>query len=244
MKTLIPFLKPYRLQCGLILLIVLADVGGSLLVPTITATMINSATNGGALSEIIQQGIFMLIIALLSGAFTLLGSWLCARLSANLGRDLREAVYDKSLQFSASDFEIFGTASMITRTLNDVNIIQQAFVFFIQMILPVPVICVFGVVLSFRINASMGFLILGGTIFVLLAALLFMRKATPIFSKLQRFLDRMNVVLRENLTGVRVIRAFNREPYETKRMAKTIPWVPEAWKSVTLRLFLNMLSGF
>lgn len=221
MKTLMPFLKPYRKQCGIILLIVLADVGGSLLVPTITANMINSATNGGDLSEIIRQGILMLVIALLSGAFTLLGSWLCARLSANLGRDLREAVYDQSLQFSASDFEIFGTASMITRTLNDINIIQQAFVFFIQMILPVPVICILGVILSFRINVHMGLLILCGVAFILLAALLIMRKAAPIFSKLQQFLDRMNVVLRENLTGVRVIRAFNKEPYETGRMTKT-----------------------
>lgn len=221
MKTLIPFLKPYRVQCGLILLIVLADVGGSLLVPTITANMINSAINGGELSEIIQRGVIMLGIALMSGALTLLGSWLCARLSANLGRDLREAVYGKSLQFSASDFETFGTASMITRTLNDINIIQQAFVYFIQMILPVPVICVLGVVLSFRINTNMGFLVLGGATVVLLAALLIMRKATAVFGKLQQFLDRMNVVLRENLTGVRVIRAFNKEFHETERMTNT-----------------------
>lgn len=221
MKTLFPFLKPYRLQCALILLIVLADVGGTLLVPTITANMVNSATNGGELSEMIRQGAVMLAIAVASGVLTLIGGWLCARLSANLGRDLREAVYDKSLQFSASDFEAFGTASMITRTLNDISVIQQAFVFFIQMILPVPVICILGVILSFRINVRMGFLILGGVILVLLAALLIMCKAAPIFEKLQRFLDRMNVVLRENLTGVRVIRAFNKETHETKRLSET-----------------------
>lgn len=221
MKTLLPFLKPYRIQCFFIIIVVLADVCGSLLVPTITADMINLATNGGNINEIIQKGIFMLIIALLSGIFTLFGSWLCARLSANLGRDLRDAIYDKSLQFSASDFEKFGTASMITRTLNDINIIQQAFISFIQMILPVPIMCILGIFFSFRINTSMGFLILFGTGFVLIAALFIMRKASPIFDKLQRFLDRMNVVLRENLTGVRVIRAFNKESHETKRMKMT-----------------------
>lgn len=221
MKTLVPFLKPYRAQCAFIIVVAMADVGGSLLVPTITASMINSAVSGGALGSIIRQGIGMLLIALLSGALTLLGSWLCARLSANLGRDLREAVYDKSLQFSSSDFEQFGTASMITRTLNDVNIIQQAFVAFIQMILPVPIICVMGIVLSFHINPGMGVLLLAGTGFVLLAALLIMRKAAPIFDRLQQFLDRMNVVLRENLTGARVIRAFNKEAHETGRMKKT-----------------------
>ena len=221
MKTLLYTLKPYRAQCAFIILVALADVGGSLLVPTITANMINSAIAGGAIGQLVHQGIIMLVIALSSGMLTLFGSWLCARLSANLGRDLREAVYDKSLSFSASDFEIFGTASMITRTLNDINIIQQAFVAFIQMILPVPIICIMGIVLSFRIHTGMGLLLLTGTGFVLLAALFIMRKASPIFDKLQRFLDQMNVVLRENLTGVRVIRAFNKESRETERMEKT-----------------------
>lgn len=221
MKTLFTYLKPYRKQCALILIIALIDVGGSLLVPTITANMINAAIGGNETRKIVHQGIIMLTIALLSGALTLLGSWICARLSANLGRDLRNAVYDKSLAFSASDFETFGTASMITRTLNDINIIQQAFVSSVQMILPVPIICVLGILLAFNINRTMGLLLLIGTLFVLIAALLIMAKASPIFDKLQRFLDRMNVVLWENLTGVRVIRAFNKETYETGRMKKT-----------------------
>lgn len=218
MNALLPFLKPYRKRFVAILFILLADVGGSLLVPTITADMINMAISRTELSQIVQRGLFMLIIALISGGLTLLGSWLCARLSANLGRDLRTAVYDQSLTFSSTDFEVFGTASMITRTLNDITIIQQAFVNFVQMILPVPIICVLGIILSFRINKTMGLLILGVTCGVLLAALLIMRKASGIFEKLQLFLDRMNVVLRENLTGVRVIRAFNKEQTETERM--------------------------
>lgn len=221
MKTLIPFLKPYGSKCFFILLVTLADVAGALLIPTITADMINIAVEGGQMEQLIRKGVLMLGIAVLSGGLTLLGSWLCARVSADLGRDLREAVYDKSLAFSASDFETFGTASMITRTLNDVNIIQQAFVYFVQMILPVPMVCALGIILAFRIHAQMGMLILGGTVFVLLAALLIMGKAAPIFDKLQRFLDRMSVVLRENITGVRVIRAFNKERHEIGRMRQT-----------------------
>lgn len=221
MKILLSYLKPYRIRCVLIMLIVAADVAGSLLVPTITAEMINIAVGGGSINDLIFPGVLMLGISLVSGGLTLLGSWLCAVLSANLGRDLRNALYDKSLEFSAADFETFGTASMITRTLNDINIIQQAFISFIQMILPVPIMCVLGIVFSFRINADMGFLVLGSTLFVLLAALFIMMKAAPIFERLQRFLDRMNVVLRENLTGVRVIRAFRKESHETKRMKKT-----------------------
>lgn len=201
------------------ILITLADVGGSLLVPTITADMINAAVSGGNdIRGIVVRGIIMLFTALLSGGLTLLGGRLCAHISANLGRDLRNAVYNRSLDFSATDFENFGTASMITRTLSDISVIQQAFVSFAQMILPVPVMCILGVMFSFRINRNMGFIILGATVFVLLFALLIMRKASPIFGRLQKLLDRMNVVLRENLTGVRVIRAFNKESFEASRM--------------------------
>lgn len=144
MKILLSYLKPYRIRCVLIMLIVAADVAGSLLVPTITAEMINIAVGGGSINDLIFPGVLMLGISLVSGGLTLLGSWFCAVLSANLGRDLRNALYDKSLEFSAADFETFGTASMITRTLNDINIIQQAFISFIQMILPVPLCAYWG----------------------------------------------------------------------------------------------------
>lgn len=221
MKRILPFLKPYQRQLALIILIVFADVGGSLLVPTITADMINLAVGGGSARKIILSGAIMLCIALCSGGLTLLGSWLCARMSADIGRDLRSALYDRSQEFSASDFEVFGTASMITRTMNDVSVIQQSLINFLQMVLPVPVMCVMGIIFSFRIDRDMGVLIFSVTVFVLTAALLIMRKAAPVFERLQGFLDRMNVVLRENLTGVRVIRAFNKESHETERMKKT-----------------------
>ena len=228
LKPILRFIKPYRMQLAVIIVIMAADVGGSLLVPTITANMINLAVGGGTMERIIRDGILMLLISLVSGGLTLLGSWISARLSANLGRDLRCALYDKSLAFSGTDFESFGTASMITRTLNDVNVIQQAFINFVQMVLPVPIMCVLGIAFSFTISPKMGFLVLGATIFIMLAALLIMRKAAPIFEKLQKFLDRMNVVLRENLTGVRVIRAFNKQQPETKRMKKTFTDYAEA----------------
>lgn len=228
MKITMSFLKPYRKQCVLIIFITLVDVAGSLLVPSITAGMINSAVSGGTLFPIVRKGFVMLAISVASGMLTLLGSKFCALLSANLGRDLRGAIYDKSLKFSSADFEKFGTASMITRTLNDVSVVQQAFVSFIQAILPVPMICIMGIIMSFGINGYMGVIILCGTFFVLSAALLIMRKATAIFDKLQRYLDRMNVVVRENITGVRVIRAFNKEQHETKRMKNTFKQYAES----------------
>mgnify|MGYP000332178149 FL=1 len=137
MKLVLRFLKPYRRLCGLTILAMLLDVAGGLIVPRLTADMINIGIESGSLSFIIQKGLAMLAATLAAGAGALLGSWLCADLSAKIGKDMRNAVYEKSLTFSDHDFDQFGTGSMITRTLNDINIIQQSVVWCIQMVLPV-----------------------------------------------------------------------------------------------------------
>ena len=114
MQYFIRFLKPYRMTCVLIFFTVLLDVAGALLVPTVTAKMLNLAAAGAGLMPILHEGLIMLAISLMAGFGALWGSFLCARLSARLGRDMRVAVYEKSLSFSAADFERFGTASMVT----------------------------------------------------------------------------------------------------------------------------------
>lgn len=221
MQYFIRFLKPYRMTCVLIFFTVLLDVAGALLVPTVTAKMLNLAAAGAGLMPILHEGLIMLSISLMAGFGALWGSFLCARLSARLGRDMRVAVYEKSLSFSAADFERFGTASMVTRTLNDINSIQTAFVMCIQMVLPVPIMCILGIVFAFRIHPSMGYLVTAIVIFLLAAGFFIIRRAAPIFERLQRFLDRVNTVLRENITGVRVIRAFGKEHHEAGRLNRT-----------------------
>lgn len=241
MKLILHFLKPYRWLCVFTILAMLLDVAGGLLVPRLTADMINIGVESGNLDYMIRKGIAMLAVTVFSGAGALLGSWLCADLSAKIGEDMRNAVYEKSLTFSAHDFEQFGTGSMITRTLNDINIIQQSVVWCIQMVLPVPVVCIMGVGMAFAIDTVMGFLLIGVTALIIALALLVTRKASEIFGRLQRLLDRMNVVLRENLTGVRVIRAFNKEKDEERRMRKTFEDYAETAVSANL-LFAGLES--
>ena len=221
MKFLLHFMKPYWKLSVITIIVVLLDSVAAMFIPTITAKIVTIGTSGGTLDEMITMGIIMLVVAALSGFGALLGSWLCAKLSAKIGRDIRNTVYDKSLELSAADFEKFGTGSMITRSSNDISIIQAAVVFCIQMIIPVPVMCILGIVLSFDIDRNMGFLILGVTLLVILAAIIIIKKASSIFARQQKLLDRMNVVLRENITGVRVIRAFNKEKHEEGRMKKS-----------------------
>lgn len=221
MKTLFHFLKPYRMLCVLTLLVMLMEVTGTLYIPTLVADMINIGVGSKDMDYVLDKGEIMLVTAILTETGALLGVFLCARLSSRLSRDIRNALYDKSLSFSAYDFEHFGTSSMITRTLTDVSVVQQAFVWSVQMILPVPAICLLGVIMSFSINRHMGLLMVFVTAVILAGAFFITRSASSIFEKMQGFLDRINEILRENITGVRVIRAFNKERYEEHRMRRS-----------------------
>lgn len=218
MKLLLKYMKPYRGLAIITVLVLMVDIAGTLLVPTLLANMVNIGVATKNFSYILQNGLAMLGATALASGGALLGSYLSAKLAANVGRDIRNAVYDSSLAFSGSDFERFGTGSMITRTLNDINVIQQSIIMTIQMVLPVPIMCVMGIALATSIDYQMGILLAIVVAVVLVIAAITVANAAPIFTRLQRFIDRMNVVLRENITGVRVIRAFNKEEHENERL--------------------------
>ena len=220
MRLLLRTIKPYKALVAATLAALLLDVAGTLYVPTMLAGMINQGVTSGNTDFIIGQGLKMLVACCCASGGALLGNYLCARLASYVGRDIRNAVYDASLTYSGGDFEEFGTGSMITRTLNDVNVIQQTVMLATQAMLPVPIICVMGTVLSFRVDAQMGAMMLAVVSVVMVFAVIAVRRAAPIFEKMQGFIDRMNVVLRENIIGVRVIRAFGKERHEEGRMGR------------------------
>ena len=182
--------------------------------------MLNLGTSGSSFSALWHTGLQMAVISVLSGICAILGGYTSAALAARVGKDMRVAIYDKSLKLSVYDFRQFGMASITTRTVADINTIQMALTSTIQMILPVPFICILALILCFRIDVEIGFILLGAVLAVLLLALGIMKSAAPLFKKLQKLLDRMSTVLLENITGVRVVRAFNNEEREEKRMAQ------------------------
>lgn len=220
MRLLWQTIKPYKALVAATLAALLLDVAGTLYVPTMLAGMINQGVTSGGTDFILGQGLKMFVACCCASGGALLGNYLCARLASYVGRDIRNAVYEASLAFSGSDFEEFGTGSMITRTLNDVNVIQQTVMLATQAMLPVPIICVMGTVLAFRVDVQMGAMMLAVVTVVMIFAVIAVRRAAPIFEKMQGFIDRMNVVLRENIIGVRVIRAFGKERHEEGRMGR------------------------
>ena len=217
MKTLVRFLKPHKGLVALTLLILLIDNAGTLLVPTMLANMVNVGITSGSTEYILRNGLLMLGATAMASGGAVTGSYLAARLASRVACDIRCAIYRKSLEFSASDFDRFGTGAMITRTLGDINVIQQAIIMTCQMVLPMPVLAVVGIILAFRIDYQMGLMLLIAVAIVMVLAVIAVAKTAPIFIRLQSFVDRMNVVLRENIVGARVIRAFGREQREEQR---------------------------
>lgn len=218
MKLILQFLKPHWKLTVLTVLLAVIDVGGSLFIPTLAAHLLNQGTSGVAFEELLTTGLQMGAVSLFSSICAILGGYACATLAARVGKDMRVALYEKSLKLSVYDFRQFGTASITTRTVSDITTIQFALTSFIQMVLPVPLVCIIALALSFQLNSTLGTILLILTALVFILALGIMRSASPLFTKLQKLLDRMTTILLENITGVRVVRAFNNEEREQNRM--------------------------
>ena len=220
MKFILRFLKPHWKLCAVTILLLIVDVSGALVISTFAAEMLNLGTSGATLEVLFATGLKMAAASLISSVCAILGGYTCAALSAQVGKDIRMALYKKSLKLSIYDFRHFGTASITTRTVSDVTTIQFALTSFIQMVLPVPVIFIVALTLAFRLDVEMGFILLGVVAVVFFLALAIMKSAAPLFKRLQKLLDRMSTILLENITGVRVVRAFNNETREENRMGK------------------------
>ena len=218
MNLILRFLKPHWKLCLITVVLLIVDVAGALFIPTLVAEMLNDGSSGASFDAIVRTGIHMAAVSVLAGVCAILGGYASATLAAQVGKDMREAIYAKSLKLSVYDFRQFGTASITTRTISDITTIQFALTSTIQMVIPVPVICVLALALTFGLDAQMGVILLIVVAAVLLLAWRIMGSASPLFRKLQKLLDRMSTVLLENITGVRVVRAFNNEIREEGRM--------------------------
>ena len=214
-------IAPYKGLAAATLLLLCCDIVGMLLVPTELSALLNSVTSGAGMDAVWRHGATMLAASLLGSLGCIASYRMASNLAAKVGRDLRVSVYEHSLKLSAADFNRFGAGSMITRTLSDANVVQQTLLMCFTMMGPAPVTCVVAVIIAFGIDRVMGRVLLCVTLVVLLISVFAVSKSAPIFLIMQGFIDRMNVRLRESITGVRVIRAFGKEGYERRRMEET-----------------------
>lgn len=219
MKVILRFLKPHWKLCFITIFLAFIDVFGALIIPTYAARMLNLGTMPGSNSAMLMPVCLkMLVAAVISGAAMILASYFCSDLTSKVAADMRKALYKKTMSLSGTDFRSFGTASVTTRTVSDITNIQVALGTCFQMLFPVPFIFAVSLVFAFRIDAFFGMILLAVLLLIGIIFAFIMHSAAPVFKKLQKKLDRMSKVLLENITGVRVIRAFNKEEHEEERL--------------------------
>ena len=211
------YLKPYSASIAAILALVFAGVMADLYLPTLMSDIIDLGVMNGDTAYILRIGGLMLLVAAGSLLAAAVSSYLSARAATLFGRDLRRAIFARVEGFSLDEFDRLGTATLITRTTNDVTQVQNVTVMILRMVVMAPIMAAGGIVMAYQKDRPLT-LTLAVAVPVLAAAVtLLASKAMPWFRVMQAKIDRLNLVLREGLTGIRVIRAFNRGPREEAR---------------------------
>ncbi|MBM3701074.1 MAG: ABC transporter ATP-binding protein [Actinobacteria bacterium] len=164
-----------------------------------------------------RTGLIMLLLSLLSAASTVAVGFLAARVAAGLSRNLREKVFDKVMNFSNAEFDKFSTASLITRSTNDITQVQMLVIIIIRIVFYAPILGIGGIIRALEKSASMSWIIAVAVIVILSLILLVFSITMPRFRRMQLLLDRINLIIREGLSGMMVIRAFNNQGFEEKR---------------------------
>ncbi len=211
------YLRPYRVEVVVVVTLVLFQSIANLYLPNLTADIINNGVAKGNIGYIWRIGGVMLGLTVVVGILAIIAVYYASRVSMGLGRDVRRAVFERVQQFSAQEMNRFGTPSLITRNTNDVQQVQLFMQLALTLIVVAPIIGIGGVILALRTNVRLSaILIVAVPLMVgVIGTMIFF--AVPLFQSMQVKIDRINQVLREQITGVRVIRAFNRTDHETER---------------------------
>ena len=213
-------LAPYRSFISAVVVLQFVGVVAMLYLPSLNADIIDNGVATGDTGYIVRTGGVMLGVALLQVVCAVAAVWFGARTSMSLGRDLRRALFQRVGTFSAREVQDFGAPSLITRTTNDVTQVQMLVLMACTIAVSAPIMMVGGVVMALREDFGLGW-ILGVVVPALFISVGFVvSRMVPNFRKMQERIDEVNRVLREQITGIRVVRAFVREPHEAERFGR------------------------
>lgn len=220
MRRLFRYLAPYKLLIISIIGLVFLQTLTELYLPTLMSDIIDTGVIQQDIPYIWRIGGFMLLITLLGTICAITASYFSAKVSMTFGKELRNRVFGHVENFSLHEFGDVGTASLITRTTNDVTQVQLVLNMILRMMVMAPLMAIGGVIMALSKDVGLSWVIIVAVPILILVIFLIIRKAIPLFSVVQVRLDSVNRVLRENLTGVRVIRSFNRINFEKERFRK------------------------
>lgn len=218
-KLLVQYLRPHRRLLVAVVVFQLAQSIASLYLPTLNADIIDEGVAKGDTGYILGTGSLMLLITLLQIGCSITAVYFGAKAAMGLGRDLRGAIFTRVGEFSEQEVTRFGAPSLITRSTNDVQQVQQLVLMTCTLMVAAPMLSIGGVIMAVRQDAELSWLIAVSVPVLLIAVGLIVSRMVPLFRKMQVRIDTVNRVLREQLAGIRVVRAFVREDMETERFA-------------------------
>ena len=217
LRLLRTHLEPYKGLLSLVVLLQLVGTIASLYLPSLNADIIDQGVATGDTSYILRTGGWMLTVSLIQIVCSIAAVYVGAKIAMSLGRDVRAAVFHRVGSFSAREVNQFGAPSLITRNTNDVQQIQMLVVMTMTLMVAAPIMCVGGIIMALREDVGLSWLMLVSVPVLVLAVGLIVRRMVPGFRTMQVRIDAVNRVLREQITGIRVVRAFVREPRERER---------------------------
>jgi ATP-binding cassette subfamily B multidrug efflux pump len=211
------FLKPYRLFIAAVLVLIFFQSLFELYLPRLMADIVDVGVVQGDTNYILRVGGLMLLVAAIGAVCTILAANLSAKTAMGFGKILRGKVFSQVEELSLSEFSRIGTASLITRTTNDITQVQMLVMVTLRMMVMAPMMLIGGIIMAVSQDAALARIIVLIIPVIVAAVIVVMNKSTPLFRAMQEKLDKVNRVLREGLTGIRVIRAFDRIDYEKRR---------------------------
>lgn len=220
MKYLKLFLKERKGKVGITLMMLSGQAVGTLLIPFLIAGIVDNGILKGDMNEILNIGGQMLLVLLITTVAAVLGSYYSADLAAVFGYYMRDKIFRKSQELSIHDFDTIGVSSMITRTTSDISNLQQTFGLVLQLIVPAPLIIVASIAMTTYTSLTLALVLILSVVIFIVFARLVLKKSIFISKRVQDKLDYINQVIRESITGIRVIRAFGNEEYEEDRAGK------------------------
>ena len=205
----------------MLLLATVGQVYATLQLPALMADIINNGIVSGKMDVVWRSGLIMLGMVVLSAITSFVSSYFSAKVGAYFSRDLRAAMFARVLAFNLADLKNYSTASLITRTTNDVSQIQLIITMMLSLMVRAPLFCILGLVMAIQTAPEMSWIIVVGIVAVVVSAAIILGIVGPKFRIFQTLIDKITLITRENLTGIKVVRAFNNEPLEVKKFAKT-----------------------
>ncbi len=217
MIRLARFLHPYRFSLVGVVLLVFLQALSDLYLPTLMADIVDIGVVKGNYSYILNVGAFMLVVAIAGALCAIGGSFLSSKVAVGFGQIIRARLFSHVERFSLHEFDKFGTASLITRTTNDTTQVQQVYIIILRMMISAPLMAIGGIIMAVSKDAKLSLVLVGALPVLALAIWIITGNGIPLFQVMQKKLDKINLILDENLTGMRVIRSLNRIDHEKER---------------------------